>query len=128
MKKKVTARHFDMTPEIKERAEEQIESLTKYFDNIISAEFILDAEKHRRIAELNVKISNHSIMGNGETDDIIAAMDIAADKVVGQLKKYKGKMKNKRPDTINETTEALTRPNTTQIDEWSISLFYNQQK
>ena len=117
MKKKVTARHFDMTPEIKERAEEQIESLTKYFDNIISAEFILDAEKHRRIAELNVKISNHSIMGNGETDDIIAAMDIAADKVVGQLKKYKGKMKNKRPDTINETTEALTRPNTTQIDE-----------
>ena len=46
MKKKVTARHFDMTPEIKERAEEQIESLTKYFDNIISAEFILDAEVH----------------------------------------------------------------------------------
>jgi putative sigma-54 modulation protein len=117
MKTKVTARHFDLTPEIKERAEEQIGSLTRYFDNIISAEFILDAEKHRRIAELNVKISNHSIMGNGETDDMIAAMDIATDKVVGQLKKVKGKMKGKNPEMINETTEALTRPNTTEIEE-----------
>ena len=117
MKTKVTARHFDLTPEIKERAEEQIDGLTRYFDPIISAEFILDAEKHRRKAELNVKISNHLIMGNGETDDIIAAMDIATDKVVSQLKKYKGKMKEKRPETITETTEALTRPNTTQIEE-----------
>ena len=117
MKTKVTARHFDLTPEIKEHAEGQIDSLTRYFDNIISAEFILDAAKHRRIAELNVKISNHSIMGNGETDDMIAAMDIAHDKVVGQLKKYKGKMKGKNPEMINETAEALTRPNTTQIEE-----------
>ena len=117
MKTKVTARHFDMTPEIKERAEEEIGNLTKYFDNIISAEFVLDSEKHRRMAELSVHISNHTISGSGETDDIIASMDIAADKVKGQLKKYKGKMKEKRPDMINETTAARTRPTTTEIEE-----------
>ena len=117
MKTKVTARHFDMTPEIKERAEDEINGLTRYFDNIISAEFVLDSEKHRRMAELSVHIHNHTLTGTGETDDIIAAMDIAAEKVKGQLKKYKGKMKDKNQELIKETTAARTRPTTTDIEE-----------
>jgi ribosome-associated translation inhibitor RaiA len=50
MQKKVTARHFDLTPEMKARAEEEIDGLTRFYDRIISAEFILDTERHRRIA------------------------------------------------------------------------------
>jgi putative sigma-54 modulation protein len=112
MQKNVTARHFDLTPEIREKAEEEMEGLTRYFDHIISAEFVLDTEKHRRLAELNVKIPNHNITCKGETDDIVSAMEVALDKVKGQLRKYKGKMKNRRPEEITETTQAVTRPAT----------------
>lgn len=112
MQKKVTARHFDLTPEIRDRAESEMEGLTRYFENIISAEFILDMERHRRLAELKVKVYNQMLSGSGETDDLYASMEVAVDKVKGQLKKYKGKLKSRKPEQISETTEALTRPST----------------
>jgi putative sigma-54 modulation protein len=115
MQKKVTARHFDLTPEMKARAEEEIDALTRFYDRIISAEFILDAERHRRIAELRVKVYNHTITGSGETDEMGTAMGLAVDKVKGQLKKFKGKLKEKKPEEITETTEELTQP-TTDVD------------
>jgi putative sigma-54 modulation protein len=112
MQKSVTARHFDLTPEIKDRAEAEMEGLTRFFDHIISAEFVLGVEKRRRLAELNVKIPNHKIICKGETEDMVSAMEVAVDKVKGQLRKYKGKMKNRRPEEINEVMEAVTRPAT----------------
>lgn len=117
MQKKVTARHFDLTPEIKARAEQEIDSLTRYYDNIISAEFILDAERHRRMAELHVKVYNQTISGSAETDDIYSSIGAAVDKVKGQLKKYKGKLRDKKPDEIADVTDTLTRP-TTDVDDF----------
>jgi putative sigma-54 modulation protein len=112
MLKKITARHFDLTPEMKERAEQEMEGLTRYFDNIISAEMILDTERHRRTAELKVKVYKDTLSGTGDTDDLYNSIAVAVDKVKGQLKKYKGKLKNKRPDEIAETIDSLTRPQT----------------
>ena len=112
MLKKITARHFDLTPEMKERAEQEMEGLTRYFDNIISAEMILDTERHRRTAELKVKVYKETLSGTGDTDDLYNSIAVAVDKVKGQLKKYKGKLKNKRPDEIAETIDSLTRPQT----------------
>ena len=115
MQKKVTARHFDLTQEMRERAETEMDGLSRYFERIVSAEFILDAERHRRIAELRVKVYKETLTATGETDDMYAAMGMAVDKVKGQLKRYKGKLKERKPDEITETTEALTQP-TTDVD------------
>ena len=46
MNTKVTARHFELTPEIKSLAEENFDGLQRYFDHIISCHLILDVEKH----------------------------------------------------------------------------------
>ena len=110
MQRKVTARHFDLTPEIKAKAEDEIDGLTRFFDRIISAEFVLDAERHRRKAELHVKVHAHTLSGSSETDDIITAIATAADKVKVQLKKFKGKLKDKDPGEIADLTSATTRP------------------
>jgi len=112
MVKKVTARHFDLTPEIKAHAEQEMDSLTRFFERIISAEFILDAERHRRIAELRVKVYGHTLSSTAETDDMINAMSQASDKVKAQLRKVKGKLKEKKPEEIAEVTDAVTRPET----------------
>ncbi len=116
MQKMITARHFDLTPEMKSHAESEIEGLSRYFENIISAELILDTERHRRMAELKVKVYNQTLAGTGETDDMYNSIGVAVDKVKQQLKKYKGKLKDKRPDAISETVEKATRP-TTDVDE-----------
>lgn len=116
MQKTITARHFDLTDEMRERAESEMDSLTRYFENIISAELVLDMERHLQKAELRVKVYNNSITGTGETDDMYNSISVSVDKVKIQLKKYKGKLKDRRPDEINETISKLTRPQT-DVDE-----------
>lgn len=116
MLKKISARHFDLTDEMKSTAESEMEGLTRYFENIISAEMVLDTERHRRMAELKVRVYNNTITGTGETDDMYTAIAQAVDKVKGQLKKYKGKLKQKNPEQITETIDSLTKP-TTDVDE-----------
>jgi len=116
MLKKISARHFDLTDEMKSTAESEMEGLTRYFENIISAEMVLDTERHRRMAELKVRVYNNTITGTGETDDMYTAIALAVDKVKGQLKKYKGKLKQKNPEQITETIDDLTKP-TTDVDE-----------
>lgn len=116
MQKRITARHFDLTPEIREKAEEEMDGLSRYFDNIISAEFILDMEKHRRIAELRIKVYKDVLAATGETDDIYTAMDMAADKAKGQLKKYKDKLKLKNPQLIEKVQQEISKPSTNPED------------
>jgi putative sigma-54 modulation protein len=112
MQKKVTARHFDLTPEIRAKAEEEMDGLTRFFDRIISAEFVLDAERHRRTAELRVKVHAHTLSGKAETDDMITAITGACEKIIVQLKKYKGKLKEKDASEIEEFSSERTRPDT----------------
>lgn len=112
MQTTITARHFDLTDEMKETVEADIDGLTRYFENIISAEMVLDKERHRCSAELRVKVSNSVLNGTAETDDMYTAIAAAVDKVKSQLIKYKGKLKERRPEEITETIGELTRPST----------------
>jgi len=112
MLKKITARHFDLTANIKEKAEEEMERLTRFFDNIVSAELILDKEKHRQLAELKINVYNQTISGSADTDNLYNSIEVAVDKTISQLKKYKGKLKNRRPEEITEKKESLTKPST----------------
>jgi putative sigma-54 modulation protein len=56
MQIRTTARHFDLTDDLKRFVENQTEKLEKYFNNIIDTHLILDAEKSRMTAELKVKV------------------------------------------------------------------------
>ena len=108
----ITARHFDLTPELKEHVEKEIAGLTRYFENIISSEVILDVEKYRQSAEIKARVYKDVITAKADSDDMYASIEKAIDKVKGQLKKYKGKLKDKRPDEITETVERATKPET----------------
>jgi putative sigma-54 modulation protein len=115
----ITARHFDLTPELKEHVEREVDGLTKYFENIISAEVILDVEKYRQSSEIKVKVYREVITGKSDSDDMYVSVERSIDKVKSQLKKYKGKLKEKHPDQINETVEKITRPDT-DVDELDV--------
>ena len=119
MLKKISARHFDLTDEMREKEESEMYGLTRYFENIISAELVLGTERHRRLAELTVKVYNNTITGTGDTDDIYNSIGLAIDKVKTQLKKHKGKLKRKDSGEITETRDALTRPST-DVDELDV--------
>lgn len=112
MQIKVTARHFELTSENRTKAEKALEGLSRYFDNIISAEIILSQEGHRRQAEVHVSVYNQMITGSAEKDDLIQSIDTAVDRAKAQLKKYKEKLRERKPEEITELTQNTTRPET----------------
>ena len=116
MHKKITARRFELTPELKERADKELDGLTRFFDNIISAELEMEIERHRKLAELKVKVYNTVLTATGETEDMLMSIDQAVDKLKSQLKKHKGKLKLRQPEKIEAATEIRTRPKTN-VDE-----------
>jgi putative sigma-54 modulation protein len=108
----ITARHFDLTPQLKESIEREAMGLKKYFDNIISVEVILDVEKYRQTVEIKAKVYNAVLTAKADSNDMYASIEKAIDKVKTQLKKHKGKLKEKRPEKIEETVTKATRPET----------------
>jgi len=112
MNTNITARHFELTPEIRSLAEANFDSLQRYFDNIISCHLILDVEKHRKLAELQIKVFGQTLTSTGETNEMYVSIEAAFDKARNQLKKYKGKLKQKNPREITTAQADAAKPKT----------------
>jgi len=120
MKLNITARHFELTRELRLLVEEELGRLTRYFDNIISANVVLDVEGYRHTAEVTVKVYGSTLKGTGESDQMQKSIERAIDKLSGQLKKYKGKLKDKKQKRISRKKAAATNLTT----EEDVSLDY----
>ena len=112
MNTKLSARHFELTPEIKNLAEQNFDTLQRFYDHIIACHLTLDVAKHRKLAELQIKVFGQTLKSTGETDDMYASIEAAFDKAREQLKRYKGKLKDKKPKEINLAQADATKPET----------------
>jgi putative sigma-54 modulation protein len=96
MQIRTTARHFDLTDDLKNFAEKQIEKLEKYFDHIIDSHLILDMEKSRMTAELKVKVYGTVLSSKYRSFDMYDSVEKVIDKMEAQIRKYKAKLRDKR--------------------------------
>lgn len=101
----VSANGLDMTDAIREYAEEKIESVAKFFDNITKADIIVGMDSSDKakpyFAEVNLAIpgtSNVFIRKNSE--DLYKAIDKLRDHLKIELEKMKGKMRDKDKDVL----------------------------
>ncbi len=111
MQLRITARHFDLTPEVRERANDAFDHLTKFYDRIVAADLFITMEKNRYHAEFKLSVSKDVITAGSESHDLHAAIDQCAEKVKTQLVRYKDKLKEKKPEEITGLSAALARPN-----------------
>lgn len=109
MELRITGRHLDLTPEIKNYAESAVASLDRFFDRIIDTHLILEVEKHRQRAELTVNVQGHQLVSHAETDDLYVSIDDVIDKMQRQLKKYNAKIKDYRGMTEDEKKEIAAK-------------------
>ncbi len=91
MKTSVTARHFDLSPQVHDHAISAMESLGKYFDRIIDVQLILAKEKSGWRAETIIGVPGETLTAESEDGQLFTAIDDATDKAERQLKKYKAK-------------------------------------
>lgn len=96
MKVRTTARHFDLTQDLKDFANKEINRLDRFFDHIINAHLILEAEGYRKRAELNLKVYGTMLTSQHSSDNFRTSIEGALDKMKTQLKKYKSKLKERK--------------------------------
>ncbi|MDX1617293.1 MAG: ribosome-associated translation inhibitor RaiA [Balneolaceae bacterium] len=94
MKTTFTARHFDVSQELKEYSVDSVQKLDQFYDRIVTCDIILeptpdDEEPHQ--AELNVKIPQKLLNAKEQAPTYEQAVNRVVDNVIRQLKKYKNK-------------------------------------
>lgn len=98
----ITFRHTkSQHPELQDAAKSAAENFTKYYDKIISTnvEFINDNDK---IVQFTVQLNGSTLVAKEGSDDFHKSLHEASDKIIRQIKKWKTKHFNKRPNIIEE--------------------------
>lgn len=92
----VNGRHLEVTPALRQYAEEKIGRFTKYVSTISEAVVTVSVEKHRQKAEVLLKVNGYMIQAEGATSDVYSAIDEVVEKLEKQVVKYKEKLTNHR--------------------------------
>jgi putative sigma-54 modulation protein len=84
----LTGRHFELTPAIREHAEEKLSKLGRLIDNL-DIEVKLDSNKHRQICSIIARGKGGTYTGEVTGDDLYAAINESVDVLARQLRKGK---------------------------------------
>jgi putative sigma-54 modulation protein len=118
----IAGRKMPVTDTLKEYTEEKITNSMKVMDiNPLDAEVVLSVEKNPAnprpaVCEVTLRTKGHIIRVEESEEDMYAAIDVAAAKVVRQLRKYKTRVIDRRiragvERAANESTAAANGTN-----------------
>jgi putative sigma-54 modulation protein len=100
----ISGRHAELTEALTNYAKEKFGKLERYFDGILSMEAILKVEKNAQIVEAVARVQGgKEIVAEASQPDMYAAIDVAEDKLMRQLKKHKERLHSKGKDSSRIT-------------------------
>lgn len=90
----VTGRNIELTSALKDYLLEKLKRAQKHFDQPLDATALLSVAKNPSIpnnqtAEVTLKVNGTVIRGEESTENMYASIDLVADKIERQLRKYK---------------------------------------
>lgn len=95
---KITARKFKARETLKDFIKDEVKSLLKFDDRIISADVILSFQNsHDSIkkAEITLRVPGQTFVATEESDDFTKSVSKASEKLSRQLKTLKSKRKSR---------------------------------
>ena len=107
MKTGITTRRCDLSETLKQRTEDRLNALIRYFDRIRDARVVVSFEKNRYNAQATVladgtRLVSHAV---GETDKV--ALEQVLDKIEAQVRRYKDRLtRTKRRPPLEEALMA----------------------
>jgi len=92
MKTGITTRHFDLSDNLKQRTEDRLNTLQRYFDRIRDARVVVSLEKNRYNAQVTLLAEGSRLMSHavGESDKV--ALDQVLDKIEVQVRRHKDRI------------------------------------
>ena len=79
-----TGRQMEVGSDLRQYTEERLRKITRLLGDRFDLHVILTAEKHRRIAEITLKLRDHVLVGVQETGDARSSVNGAMDKLERQ--------------------------------------------
>lgn len=101
----VTGRHMEMTDALKAYIETGLKKIETHFDKVLEADVVLDVEKHRHIAEVNLHANGVRIHGREVSGDMYASVDAVMAKLEKQIRKYRDRINRHQPRRTRETRD-----------------------
>jgi putative sigma-54 modulation protein len=99
MQIKVSTRHGHIDDEIQGRIKEKAERLTHLFDRLTMIEVTVDHQRSDSLVEFLVQAEHkHDFVAREKHTELMAAVDLALDKISMQLRRYKEKIQDHRRD------------------------------
>jgi putative sigma-54 modulation protein len=96
----VSGKNIHLSAALKEYAERKLSTIKKYFDHIIEIDVTLSVDEVKdqtrsKVCEVTVWANGIVLRGKKASEDLYASIDIVADKIERQVKKYKEKLKDR---------------------------------
>ncbi len=102
MKILITARHFTISEETRAYINKEVQKFLKIFDRVVSTHVIVERVKdYDYKSEIIVNAPKKTLTIHEDDEDLIKSVDRAVDKMVRQLRKYKGHF-NSKHEKIND--------------------------
>lgn len=104
---KFIGRNIEITDAMRSYAEDKLDKLSRFFDNILDAKVIM-SYKHSGASgtparvEVQLNVPNGIVRAEEDGVDTYAAVDVVIDKLERQLKRFKGRYIAKRQQEIPE--------------------------
>jgi len=102
----VNGRHLEVTPALKNYAEEKIRKFEKFLPEGSDATVTLSVEKYRHKAEVLLKTNGVLIQAESVTGEIYSSIDEVSEKLDRQVKKYKEKHSSYRKGAAKQAEPA----------------------
>ncbi|GIR90051.1 MAG: ribosomal subunit interface protein [Gammaproteobacteria bacterium] len=80
----ISGHHMDVTPAIRQHVEEKLVPIERSWRSHHPHEVTLVVEKHLHKAEANLHVAGADLFASPESDDMYAAIDSLADKLIGR--------------------------------------------
>ena len=98
---KISGRHLEITPAIRQYAEEKANRLPKFYDLVQDIEIILEVADGRMMRAEVVVIAEHKnrFVAQHEGNDLYGCIDQAMHKVQTQLTAHKERFRNRKHNT-----------------------------
>ena len=96
MQMRVTGRHFEVTPPLREHVERRLTKLEHIYHNLLDAHAILFSEKDHFVSDITVTGNHVTLHIRERDDDMYTAVDKAVHKLERQVRRHKERVRGRK--------------------------------
>ena len=112
----ITARQCEITPGVRQFAQQRLEKLYKYANDIHGAHVIVRHERAVHVAEITLRVNGNELVVTQEHGEAGAAIELAADRLEEQLRRLKDRRLDRTQRPAGEKGANGVAPETTGED------------